>query len=167
MAPGTKNLFCHFVSVPWLGVSCEPPAAGENEETMSELKERIEKVLLNRASQGTYWASITADEIMQAIEQPEKPSHSPLPWKACNDGCSVEDAKGATVCTCMKPSGPDKVDRDFILKAVNGHEKLVGFAKRISELVTEDTTRLTLGQGLIEDIRSDAIQALRAAGEEA
>lgn len=70
------------------------------------------------------------------------PAHSPLPWKLISDGHSThigtDDHYVALVCEAsMGFSTQNKADAEFIIKAVNLHDKLVEALEAQHEVVAK------------------------------
>jgi hypothetical protein len=103
---------------------------------MSDLKERIEKVLRESLATEGWYLSEVAVKIVAAIDPPAVPKHSPLPWggvDANGDALAViKDSAGEHVGHTYKGKGqPAEANRDLILKAVNSHEQAVKLAKMV------------------------------------
>ncbi len=108
-----------------------------------------------------------ADKIAAALAPPAKPKHSPLPWKDWMD-IHILDSNGSGVCSMLEGLGNQCIaNRNFVLKAVNSHEKAVAFARAMDQQFKECVdARGELSIHRKSSIAQMCREALAAAGEQ-
>lgn len=84
-----------------------------------------------------------------------KAKHTPTPWKS-NGSCIESDSKidAMWICHCDSdgsyPPSQDNANRDFIVRAVNSHEKLIEIAKVYCDGITDPMRKTLIGRIISE-----------------